>query len=213
MADDAPEVDEASPFAPGESPFRGKGLIYLGSQRYAEDHLPRGWGAVLDQLRGEPALVEFLSQRFLAASWYDALPMAALTRAGARAAGLSFNAFSKRRAEWQAEHDARGTYQTLLRLTSPEVVVERVVRVTGQYFDFGSARFERLGERHFRVVRDGVPRPLYAWYAAMSEPYCLRLLRLAGARDPVFRPAPPAPPDGLDRGLPTMSIAYEARWR
>lgn len=203
----------ASAFEPGESPFRGKGLIYLGSQEYAEKHLPGGWAAILEQLESQPSLARFLGQRFLAASWYDALPMAPLTRAGARVASTSFAAFSRRRAEWQAEHDANGVYRAVLRLTSPETVVERVVRLTPQLFDFGTIAFERLGEKHFRVTRTGVPLPLVEWYAAMSEAYCMRLLNLSGAHQPTFRPDPLGPPDGLEHGMPTKTIAYEARWR
>jgi hypothetical protein len=211
MTRDGLDPGEPAAFEPGDSPFRGKGLIYLASRQFAEQHVPSGWSRVLEQVRHEPALGRFLEQRFLAASWYDALPMAALTRAGARASGQSFAVFTKRRAEWQAEHDVRGVYQSLLRLTSPEIVVERIVRVTSQLFDFGAVDLERLGERHFRLVRTGVPRPLVSWYAAMSEPYCLRLLRLSGAHDPVFRPNPAAE-EGTTHGVPTLSIAYEARW-
>jgi hypothetical protein len=202
----------APTFEPGQSPFRGKGLIYLGSQEFAEKHLPGGWATVLEQLRAHPALVRFLEQRFLAASWYDALPMAHLTRAGARAAGTSFASFSRRRAEWQAEHDAHGVYRTLLRLTSPDVVVERIVRLTPQIFEFGTTTFERLGDKHFRVTRGGVPLPLVDWYTAMSEPYSLRLLTLSGAQQPVFRPDAVAPPDAIEHGMPTKTIAYEASW-
>ncbi|HEU4412681.1 MAG TPA: hypothetical protein VFS43_45980 [Polyangiaceae bacterium] len=213
MAGDAPGEGELATYPPGTSPFRGKGLIYLASKQFAEQQLPGGWAGVLDHVRYDDELTRFLGQPFLAASWYDALPMAPLTRAGARAAGLSLAVFSRRRGEWQAQHDVRGVYQTLLRLTSPEVVVERIVRVTSQLFDFGSARLEQLGERHFRLVRAGVPRPLVSWYAALSEPYCLRLLRLAGAQDPVFRPDPVVADDGIAHGVPTFSISYEARWR
>ncbi|HEU4537736.1 MAG TPA: hypothetical protein VFS00_26630, partial [Polyangiaceae bacterium] len=78
--------DESHPFRPGQSPFLTKGSIYLGSQEFAAARVAGGWDAVVAQTAHDPELQAFAGQRFLAASWYDALPLVALAKAGARAA-------------------------------------------------------------------------------------------------------------------------------
>jgi hypothetical protein len=204
--------DETNPFSPGKSPFRTKGSIYLGSQEFAAARIAGGWPSVVAQAAHDPALKAFAEQRFLAASWYDALPLVELARAGARAAGLSFPAFARQRTEWQAEHDVRGLYRFLLRLSSPDIIIDRVGRMALQRFDFGSAKIEPLSERRVRAIRGGVPLPFAAWQVAMTEPYTLHLMRMAGARDAFFR-AQPFVVDGAAHGLPTVTITFAAGWR
>jgi hypothetical protein len=205
-------ADETHPFSPGESPFRTKGSIYLGSQAFADERTPGGWAAVVAQVAHDQALARFAAQRFLAASWYDALPLIELARAGARAANLPYPAFARQRTEWQAERDLSGLYRVLLRLTSPDVVIDRIGRMSLQRFNFGTSRVEIVDEKRVRAVRGGVPRPFASWQVAMSEPYTTHLMRLAGARDPSFLAAPSFEVDGVAHGVPTVSIVFEGRW-
>jgi hypothetical protein len=206
-------ADETHAFPPGESPFRTKGSIYLGSQMFAEERVPGGWAAVVEQVGHDPALVRFARQRFLAASWYDALPLIELARAGARAARLPYPAFARQRTEWQAERDSSGLYRVLLRLTSPDVIIDRIGRMSVQRFDFGTSQVEVVGEKRVRAVRSGVPRPFAPWQVAMSEPYTAHLMRLAGARDPSFLAAASLEIDGVAHGVPTVRVVFEGRWR
>ncbi|HEU4413036.1 MAG TPA: hypothetical protein VFS43_47780 [Polyangiaceae bacterium] len=206
-------ADETHPFPPGASPFRAKGSFYLGSQEFAEERITGGWAAIVEQCRHTPALARFLGQRFLAASWYDALPLSELARAGARAASLPYATFTRQRAEWQAERDVSGLYRVLLRLTSPDVVIDRLARMVAQRFDFGSSRVEVVGDKRLRFVRAGVPRPLAPWQVSMSEPYTTHLMRMAGARDPSFLASPSFEVDGMAHSVPTVSIVFEGSWR
>ncbi len=210
---EVPSPDETHPFLPGRSPFRTKGSIYLGSQAFAEARTPGGWAAVVDQVRSRPALAQFASQHFLAASWYDALPLVELARAGARAANLPYANFAKQRTEWQAEHDVGGLYRFLLRLTSPEVVIDRIGRMSLQRFDFGTSHVEVVGDKRVRAVRGGVPRPFAPWQVAMSEPYTAHLMRLAGAHEPSFQAEPSFEVDGSAHGVTTVRIVFAGRWR
>src|SRR5690349_4733816 len=62
------------PFAPGESPFRGKGVTYRNFVDYVEEHLPGGRERLLAAI-ADPALRAFAAQRFLAGTFYDQMPM------------------------------------------------------------------------------------------------------------------------------------------
>jgi len=68
------------PFLPGESPFHCKGILYVDSIAYYDEHVPGGWAGLTDRIRN-PRLKSYLSQRFLAgalashldATWLDTI--------------------------------------------------------------------------------------------------------------------------------------------
>jgi hypothetical protein len=202
--------DEGRPFPLGASPFRTKGLFFACSQQHYDERVRGGREAFYATLT-DPALRAFASQRFLASSWYDTMPLPALARAEARALGLPLAAYFRERIAWQVHHDIRGPYRFLLRLLSPETVALRLPRLVAQYSNFGSAEAHLASERRVYGERRGVPRPLAAWYAAFGETYGRHIMELAGAQACSFRALPPEA-DGTAHGCPTVTIAYDIRW-
>jgi hypothetical protein len=199
------------PVPPGQSPFQIKGNSYVGALAFYAEHAPGGVGAVLARLAHDPALVAFLRQRFREGALYDVLPMVPLHRAGAETLGRPVAATLEDLSEWQTRRDVNGIYRMLLRLPTPEALMERWARVSSQYFNFVRTEVRRLEPRAYEVSSSGVPEMLLPTYVAVVGAYTRTALLCAGARAPrtVWK-APSA--DGQLDGVPLVRLAREVRW-
>ena len=178
-ADTRQRAAVAAPVMAGSS--RCTGNVYLGLFEYLERHVPGGVAAVLGRLR-DPELIQFASQRFLAASWYDFVKALRLGEAAAVAARLPYAQLMTAVGTAQAERDIRGVYQYLLRFASPAAIIERLPRVARQYFDFVTSELlTRPATSPATLLLTGLPESLAPTYALLSEPFLRRALTLAGA--------------------------------
>jgi hypothetical protein len=198
------------PFTPGTSPFRAKGVLYLGSFEYFDRHLPGGRQAVLDAIR-DPELSRFFAQPFLAGSWYDSFPGLPLQHASAKLAGQPVGDFVKRLARWQAERDLHGVYKVLLKLSSAEMIVDRVPLLATRYFDYVSIEQDKVGTREYVAVVTGIPAALATLYLSVTEPFLSVAMETAGAKNVRFRWEPPEP-HGTRAGVPLVRLRRNLRW-
>src|SRR5271165_5876625 len=114
-----PEDIEQLPFVAGTSPFRIKGVAYQGHVDYAARFIPGGERAVIEGFR-DPGLRAFFEQQFLAASWYDVLPIVPVWHVCARLLDQNPTDFLKVRTRHQALRDINGIYRFILKLASAE---------------------------------------------------------------------------------------------
>lgn len=196
--------------APGESPFRIKGLAYRSLMRDVERRVPGGVAGLVAGLR-DPQLQRFVAQPFLAASWYDVLPMTELAAHIAKELGLSPDEYTRELSRAQAAEDLVGVYRTLLAVVSPRLVVNRLPRLTQRYFSWGEIHTEALGSSRMRVLRTQVPVCLTDWYAAVSSPYVAYSMQKAGAASPRFELVHAKAAASL-HGVPTRTLVFEASW-
>jgi hypothetical protein len=190
--------------------FHVKGLIYARTHMYFTEHVEGGPAAVLPHLPSD-TLRDFFQQTFVAATWYDALPMAPLIRAEARACALPVKEYLARRAGWQAEQDIHTVYRLLLKLASPSMVASRLATLVSRVIDFGEPAVVERGDRRLRLVVRGMPDVLTEWYDNAMTVYGERALRLAGAKEPSVRvetamPAAPA------HGVPLSDLTFALSW-
>lgn len=98
---------EDLPFAAGSSPFRLKGIVYRAHCEYAAAFIPGGERAVNAMLTRSD-LRAFFEQRFLASSWYDALPIVPIWHACAQVLQMNASEFLRIRTRHQARQDIHG---------------------------------------------------------------------------------------------------------
>jgi hypothetical protein len=211
MGDSSPVDYEALPFPVGTSPFRIKGTAYRGHLEYAESRVPGGQAAIVAQVK-DPAIRAFLSQPFLAASWYDSLPMLPLGAAAARLAGMPLDDFLRFRTRLQAESDMRGVYKVLLQVVTVESLALRIPRITATYYDFGSADSRLVAPGHVESVRTGVPEFFLPWNNPVSETYMETVMSLGGAKSPSVR-VTKVERDGMAHGVRLAAVTFALRWR
>jgi hypothetical protein len=201
---------ETLPFPAGASPFRIKGTAYRGHLDYAEAQIPGGQAAIVAQVR-DPALRDFLSQRFLASSWYDILPMLPLGAASARLAGMPLDDFLRFRTRLQAESDMRGVYKVLLHFVTVEALALRIPRIASTYYDFGSADARLLAPGHVESRRSGVPEFLLPWHNPVSETYMEQVISLGGGKSPSVK-VTRVERDGTAHGVRLAAVTFALRW-
>lgn len=177
--------------APGASRYRVKGLAYLGHLDYCERFLPQGKAGFLAALT--PDLRRFFEQDFLPADWYDIFPLAAAGFVCAEQLGLTFDAFVRQRAAFQASEDVKGVYRVFFLVLSTRSIATKLPRLLFQYFSFGDIAI--LTSESHRVVaqRLGIPALLLSWQSAAAQGYLEVILKLAGAKDPEITFGDPVP--------------------
>jgi hypothetical protein len=202
---------EQLPFAVGESPFHVKGVAYHNFAAFLEVQLAGGQKSFIERLHN-PALKTFLSQSFLAGSWYDALALLPLMHELGRELRLPPLQLTRDLARFGVKRDASGIYRVLLKLTSPESLLERSTNTARQYFDFVRSDFTRLAERQYRLQHVGIPAAAAATYMSLVEGFIDAGLGLAGARD-VRQVWDKAVPAGTAHGVPIVKLQREITWR
>ncbi len=198
------------PFPPGQSPFRIKGMAYRGHMKYAAERLPGGVAAMLDGL-DDPALRAFFEQSFLAASWYDILPLLPAGRVCARLAGTSYEEYLVARSRWQAASDMTGVYKMLIKVASTQSVALRLPKLLQRYLDFGGTVATAVEPGLVEAETRGMPRAVLAWFAPVAATYTVCALELGGA--PGARVVGhPAEPDGSAHGVDLVRYRWDVCW-
>ncbi len=195
----------------GASEFRCKGLVYreIAAELAALSAHERA--QFLEDL-GDPKLRAFTNQIFLAGGWYDLLPMVPWSEVAARRAGLPHESYLRERAIVTANRDLSGIHRTILRVLSPKLAIQGLVRVTARYFDFGSTALASEEPNQVVVSRRGLHRALNPWYAHVSSPYMQSVLEHAGARD-VRIDFSAKSRSAAGGSMPLCDMTFILRWR
>lgn len=200
-----------SPFPPGESPYKVKGIAYKGHIEYVDAHVRGGSRAMIDGM-ATPALQAFWGQPFLASTFYDIFPLAQSGAVCARLCGEPVRGYLDKRGRTQARSDIKGIYRLLLKLVSAEAVATRLPKFRQQYFSYGSMRAEVVAPRHVKGQSSGVPEPIIHWSTAVIVPYFETVLELTGAKEPKVAFQPPVRRGPDEHGVELVDIAYDLRW-
>lgn len=198
------------PFVPGESPFRAKGIQYVDSITYYNEHIPGGWEGLTAGI-GEPRLRAYLSQRFLAGAWYDVFPYVAAHRVASISLGQPYLDFIRRMAAWLIDRQFRGIYRVFLKIGRPDAVVRSLPDIAAKYYDFLRVDLKQLGPCHYETRAGGLPAVVAPSYQVASEVAVIKALEIAGGRNIRHRWMP-AEPDGEAHGLPLVRVRREIRW-
>lgn len=199
-------------FVAGKSPFRVKGGVYRNLMQYLDGNVEHGREALFALVLADAPLGAFARQPFLAGTFYDALPTVPLCEAAAQLVGKSFMTFVREFSRYTAEHDARGVYRMLLRLVSPQMVMERTPAAAKQYFDFVDVAAEKTGPKSYRTTVRGVPRFVAPFYQTVTEAYLSQALTLAGGKEPLHAWGSPMP-DGDRDGISLVRLVRDVSWR
>lgn len=197
-------------YAPGTSPFHTKGILFLGTESFFAQTTSAGMGAVYAQI-ADPALLAFIQQKFLAGSWYDALPVAPLIRAEARALKLTTEDYLRVRTEWQAKSDFNGIYRAILKLTTPKSIVDRLPKIVQRYYDFGEMKVLDEDTRRLKIACDGMPAVLGFWLSTIFGTYARSVIGFCGAPLPAARTSA-LRPAGSKHGVDLVRFEFELSW-
>lgn len=201
---------EPLPIAPGEGPFRGRGIIFKGILDYVEARTPGGLAAVRGAL-GDPALGAYFDRIFLASASYDLGPLIHLVRVAARREGVGLAAFIRERARSSARIDVPGVYAPVLKTASVEAMAARLPRIFSRYFEPVVVEVVECAPGRLCCRFTGLPEPMVGWYAWSNEGFMAQSLTLAGARAPRVATVEEVADGALD-GIPLRALTQLATW-
>ena len=198
------------PFEPGASPFRCKGVLYIDTLAYFDEHIQGGRRALFGYME-DRKLQSFLAAHFVVGGWYDIFPLIALQSVAASFARLPYLEIVREVARSQLPRQFRGVHRYLLKLTSPEMVMMNLPRLGEKYYDFLRIAVRELGPKKYESTACGVPAGVASAYMISSDVAIRAALDLAGAsavRVHWF----PLEPDGQAHGVPLMRTRRETTW-
>ncbi|NUP11937.1 MAG: hypothetical protein HOW73_38310 [Polyangiaceae bacterium] len=199
-----------SSFAFGESPFRVKGVLYLGTRGFFNENLQGGIEALAGDI-AEPELRDFILQPFLASGWYDVLPVPPLIAYEARALRMSLDDYLLYRTRYQARRDLGGVYAFALRLARPASVAPRLLSIMSRMFDFVKVETTKEESGSMEAVFHGVPAILERWLHVGLTVYSETALKLAGAATvDVIQPSPIG--EGDVSGVRVVGLPIRLQW-
>jgi hypothetical protein len=198
------------PLTPGQSQFRIKGVAYRGIVEFMKAQ----GGSFLEDVVGglSPEMQAFCRQPFMAASWYDALPIRGFTGAVARRLGVSHVVYLRGGAAKQARLDARTAYKHLMTGIPPFEVVQRQVNIGLRYYSFLEGESVPTGPTQAEIRVRGMPHYLAPWFMPMQESYTTEALIVSGATHALVR-AELSPRSPLEQApLDPTHIVFKVSW-
>lgn len=198
------------PCPPGSSPFRIKGMAYRGIVQLIDHRTPGGLEAI-EGLVDDDRIIGFLRQPFLAASWYDILPMLPISAAIAQLLAKPLEILAHEQGAQQARHDVETVYRTLFESINFDNAPVKLARFGRQYYDFGDCTATLVSPGHVELRRIGMPEFILRWFAPMHAAYAEQILRMKGATFVEATVQPPVPTGARD-GFPVVDLTTDLLW-
>ncbi|MDI1442967.1 hypothetical protein [Polyangium sp. 6x1] len=198
------------PFAPGTSPFRCKGVLYVDTLDFIDENVRGGRAAVLERVTNA-ALREFLGRVFVVGGWYDVFPLLAMHGSVSMVAGQPFLEVIRMISRARIPRQFTGLYRFLLKMASPEMTMRNLARISGTYYDFVRVDVAEVRPRTFASSASGVPAVAAPAYMAATEIGVVHALELAGARRVRHRWLSQVP-EGRAHGMDVVCVRREVSW-
>ncbi len=210
VAPPAAKLYEPLPLEAGTSGMHIKGLAYRGISEVARGHVPEGLAAVSGCFKSE-ALRTFCMQPFMAASWYDVLPIQSMVACVASLLQIPFETFVREGARKQAGFDCGAVHKNWVTERQPGEAFLAHVQIGKRYYDFIDAGAKLVTPQEGHVWIEGMPLFLLPWFVPMQESYSAGVLTMAGAHKPrVMLSAQQAA--GSQAGIPLARVEFFAQW-
>lgn len=197
------------PFAPGEGPFRIKGTAYRGHLEFVAAEVPGGLAGMLAAMN-EP-LATYFRGSFLAASFYDLMPLVLAAAPCAAAMGLSAPDFVNRRSRVQAPKDLTGVYRFLVAMVPTRTVAKKLPQLFTQILDFGEAKVVRDAPGEVDASIEAIPAAIAPWLCTVMASYGEAALQTSGAKRATVVATLTAWP-GQEHGVPLAGASLKVRW-
>ncbi|MDC3952982.1 hypothetical protein [Polyangium jinanense] len=198
------------PFAPGTSPFRCKGVLYVDTLDFLDENVRGGRAVVLDRVTNA-ALREFLGRPFVVGGWYDLFPLLAMHGSASVVMAQPFLEMIRMVSRARIPRQFTKLYRFLLKMASPEMTMRNLSRIVGAYYDFVRVDVAEVRPKTFVLSASGVPSIAAPAYMVATEFGVVHALELAGARRVRHRWLSQVP-EGRAHGMDVVRVRREVSW-
>ncbi len=203
-------VDPTFLHPPGDGPFLARGVVYVATLTYVKKKARGGLEAVLAHVE-DARVTGFFDQLFIAAGKYDIAPLIALHAAAADLEATTAERFCHARSRESAEHDIKGIYRMLLRLSSTTKVAEKLPQAFNRYFSPCRCGASDVVDGRLVASFARFPESTARWYVAAVEGFVSRALEMAGAKNVRFQWSNVRADENVE-GIATLALDVEIVW-
>ncbi len=201
---------ERLPRAPGRSPFHVKGLAYKGLLHFVTTKIDGGIGVLAASMR-DAQLRDYVTQTFLASTFYDALPLVSASAAAATLANVPLETFAQNQGRAQAKYDAEHAYKAFVQGRSIDDFPSRCKLIAGRYYDFGEWEANSFSPGTITFVARGIPGWAAPWFGPMLGGYTSTLVQFVARKNAscsVYPTRRDSATDGIQTVVVEMDISF-----
>jgi hypothetical protein len=170
----------ALPYLVGCSPYRIRGVGYLGAFVHCKESVPGGVEAVKARLESQE-LKGFFDQRFSGRTFYDVYPFAIFMRELAAAKGMGVEELLTTLGATRAQHDVHGFLKFMMQLVSTKTLSNHLSVLATQWWGFLTLEQQATDGTRMTVRVKGIPVPLRNFVLPLGVAYHVEALRLSGS--------------------------------
>ena len=199
------------PLPPGQNPFHFKGISISGLIDFIQERAPDQFDAIVNLIQ-EPDIRAFMRQSFVAAGWYDALPILHLASAGALYLGTTTAKLLVEHAAWQVLRDMKGANKLLAsKMITPEALAARTTDITRRYNDFAKLEVVQCVPGMLVTAVSQLPDILVPWFKVVGKAALSAFMHYAGAEN-IKVTYSPSKPDGENVGVQLVKFTCKRTW-
>jgi serine/threonine protein kinase len=195
------------PRAPGKSPFQVKGLAYKGLLHFVTKKLEGGVGALAASMPNA-VLRDYITQTFLASTFYDVLPLVTASAAAANLVNIPLETFAQNQGRAQALYDVGHAFRAFVQGRSIEDFPSRCKLIASRYYNFGEWEATSGSPRTVTFVVKGIPAWASPWFAPMLGGYVSAMVQCVAKKNASCT-VHPTRRDGTTDGIQTVIVEMD----
>ncbi len=198
---------ERMPRTPGKSPFHVKGLAYKGLLHFVATKIDGGVGVLAASMR-DGVLRDYITQTFLASTFYDALPLVAASAAAANLVNIPLDAFAQNQGKAQAKYDVDHSFRAFIQGRTIEDFPSRCKLIASRYFDFGEWEANSFSPGTITFVVKGIPAWSAPWFGPLLGGYASSMVQSVSRKNASCT-VYPTRRDGTHDGIQTVIVEMD----
>lgn len=198
---------ERMPRTPGKSPFHVKGLAYKGLMHFVTTKIDGGVAVLAASMR-DATLRDYITQTFLASTFYDALPLVAASAAAANFINTPLDTFAQNQGRAQAKYDVDHSFRAFIQGRTIEDFPSRCKLIASRYFDFGEWEANSFSPGTITFVVKGIPAWASPWFGPLLGGYASTMVQSV-ARKNASCTVYPTRRDGTNDGIQTVIVEMD----
>lgn len=198
---------ERLPRAPGKSPFQVKGLAYKGLLHFVATKIDGGVGVLAASMR-DASLRDYITQTFLASTFYDALPLVAASAAAANLTNAQLDVFAQSQGRAQAKYDADHAFRAFIQGRSIDDFPSRCKLIAARYYNFGEWEANSFSPGTVTFVVKGIPAWASPWFGPLLGGYASTMVQFVAKKNASCT-VYPTRRDGTTDGIQTVIVEMD----
>jgi hypothetical protein len=187
-----------------------KGLAYKGLLHLVTTKIDGGVGVLAASMR-DSSLRDYITQTFLASTFYDMLPLVAASAAAANLTNVQLDIFAQNQGRAQAKYDAEHAFRAFIQGRSIDDFPSRCKLIASRYYDFGEWEANSFSPGTITFVVKGIPAWASPWFSPLLGGYVSSMVQYVARKNAsctVYPTRRDATTDGFQTVICEMDVSF-----